>query len=63
MKILFVLTSHDQLGDTGKKTGFWVEEFASPYYALLDKDAQITIATPKGGAASIDPCSDTAVGK
>lgn len=59
MKILFVLTSHDQLGDTGKKTGFWVEEFASPYYALLDKGAQITIATPKGGAAPIDPSSDT----
>jgi len=59
MKILFVLTSHDKLGDTGKKTGFWVEEFASPYYTLLDKGAQITIATPKGGAAPIDPSSDT----
>ncbi|RXJ51528.1 type 1 glutamine amidotransferase domain-containing protein [Gelidibacter gilvus] len=59
MNILFVLTSHDQLGDTGKKTGFWVEEFASPYYALLNKGAQITIATPKGGAAPIDPSSDT----
>lgn len=58
MKILFVLTSHDQLGDTGKKTGFWVEEFASPYYTLLDKGASITIATPKGGAAPIDPTSD-----
>jgi len=58
MKILFVLTSHDKLGDTGKKTGFWVEEFASPYYTLLDKGAQITIATPKGGAAPIDPSSD-----
>lgn len=58
MKILFVLTSHDKLGDTGKKTGFWVEEFANPYYTLLDKGAEITIATPKGGAAPIDPSSD-----
>ncbi|WP_027076044.1 type 1 glutamine amidotransferase domain-containing protein [Maribacter antarcticus] len=58
MKVLFVLTSHDKLGDTGKKTGFWVEEFASPYYTLLDKGANITIATPKGGAAPIDPSSD-----
>ncbi|NRR93063.1 type 1 glutamine amidotransferase domain-containing protein [Winogradskyella undariae] len=58
MNVLFVLTSHDQLGDTGKKTGFWVEEFASPYYTLLDKGANITIATPKGGAAPIDPSSD-----
>lgn len=57
MNILFVLTSHDKLGDTGKKTGFWVEEFASPYYTLLDKGATITIATPKGGAAPIDPNS------
>ena len=59
MKILFVLTSHDQLGDTGKKTGFWIEEFAAPYYALLDKGAEITVATPKGGQAPIDPSSDT----
>ncbi|MFD1014728.1 type 1 glutamine amidotransferase domain-containing protein [Winogradskyella rapida] len=59
MKVLFVLTSHDQLGDTGKKTGFWVEEFASPYYTLLDKGVDITIATPKGGAAPIDPSSDS----
>jgi len=59
MKILFVLTSHDQLGDTRKKTGFWVEEFAAPYYALLDKGAEITVATPKGGQAPIDPSSDT----
>jgi len=59
MNILFVLTSHDQLGDTGKKTGFWVEEFANPYYTLLDKGATITIATPKGGAAPIDPSSDS----
>ncbi|NNE33455.1 MAG: type 1 glutamine amidotransferase domain-containing protein [Winogradskyella sp.] len=59
MNVLFVLTSHDKLGDTGKKTGFWVEEFASPYYALLDKGAHITIATPNGGAAPIDPSSET----
>ena len=59
MKILFVLTSHDKLGDTGKKTGFWVEEFANPYYTLLDKGVTITIATPKGGPAPIDPSSDS----
>jgi putative intracellular protease/amidase len=59
MNILFVLTSHDQLGDTGNKTGFWVEEFANPYYTLLDKGATIKIATPKGGAAPIDPSSDS----
>lgn len=59
MNILFVLTSHDKLGDTGKKTGFWVEEFASPYYNLLDKGASITIATPNGGAAPIDPSSES----
>ncbi|MFY0714410.1 type 1 glutamine amidotransferase domain-containing protein [Seonamhaeicola sp. NFXS20] len=58
MNVLFVLTSHDKLGDTGKKTGFWVEEFASPYYTLLDKGATITLATPKGGAAPIDPSSE-----
>lgn len=57
MKVLFVLTSHDKLGNSGKKTGFWVEEFASPYYSLLDKGVTITIATPKGGAAPIDPSS------
>ncbi|MEP2279938.1 type 1 glutamine amidotransferase domain-containing protein [Maribacter sp.] len=59
MKILFVLTSHDELGDTGKKTGFWIEEFAAPYYALLDKGAEITVATPKGGQAPTDPSSDS----
>lgn len=59
MKVLFVLTSHDKLGDTGKKTGFWIEEFASPYYKLLDKGVDITVATPKGGKAPIDPNSDT----
>ncbi|WP_198520108.1 type 1 glutamine amidotransferase domain-containing protein [Lacinutrix sp. Bg11-31] len=59
MNVLFVLTSHDKLGDTEKKTGFWVEEFANPYYTLLDKGANITIATPNGGAAPIDPSSDS----
>ncbi|KQC33485.1 dimethylallyltransferase [Nonlabens sp. YIK11] len=59
MKVLFVLTSHDKLGDTGKKTGFWVEEFAGPYYTLKDKGVEITLATPKGGKAPIDPSSDT----
>ena len=57
MNILFVLTSHSQLGDTGNKTGFWVEEFASPYYLLSDTGASITVATPNGGAAPIDPSS------
>ncbi len=56
-KVLFVLTSHDQLGDTGEKTGFWVEEFAAPYYNLLDKGVEITVASPKGGKAPIDPRS------
>ncbi len=59
MNVLFVLTSHDKLGDTGKKTGFWVEEFAGPYYTLRDKGVNITLATPKGGKAPIDPSSDT----
>lgn len=57
MKILMVLTSHDKLGDTGKKTGFWVEEFAAPYYVLADAGAEITIASPKGGQPPIDPVS------
>jgi len=58
MKVLFVLTSHDELGDTGVKTGFWVEEFATPYYALADKGVEITIASPKGGQPPIDPKSE-----
>ena len=58
MKILIVLTSHDQLGDTGKKTGFWLEEFAAPYYVLKDAGAAITLASPKGGLPPIDPKSD-----
>ncbi|MDR6213048.1 type 1 glutamine amidotransferase domain-containing protein [Paracidovorax wautersii] len=56
--ILMVLTSHDQLGDTGKKTGFWLEEFAAPYYAFKDAGAQITLASPKGGQPPLDPKSD-----
>lgn len=58
MKILMVLTSHDELGTTGKKTGFWLEELAAPYYAFLDAGAQITLASPKGGQPPLDPKSD-----
>ena len=59
MNILMVLTSHDRLGDTGKKTGFWLEEFAAPYYAFLDAGVNITIASPAGGQPPLDPSSDT----
>ena len=58
MKILFVLTSHDELGNTGEKTGFWIEEFAAPYYYLVDKGVEVTLASPKGGQPPIDPTSD-----
>ena len=58
MKILIVLTSHDQLGDTGKKTGFWLEEFVAPYYVLKDAGAAITLASPKGGRPPLDPKSE-----
>jgi len=58
MKILMVLTSHDQLGDTGGKTGFWLEEFVTPYYVLKDVGAEITLASPKGGQPPLDPKSD-----
>ena len=58
MKILMVLTSHDRLGDTGKKTGFWLEEFAAPYYVFKDAGADITLASPKGGQPPLDPKSD-----
>ncbi|WP_232422344.1 type 1 glutamine amidotransferase domain-containing protein [Methylosarcina fibrata] len=58
MKILMVLTSHDQLGDTGKKTGFWLEEFAAPYYVLKDAGADVTLASPRGGQPPVDPKSD-----
>ncbi|UPK72446.1 type 1 glutamine amidotransferase domain-containing protein [Chitinophaga filiformis] len=57
-KILFVVTSHDELGDTGKKTGLWIEEFAAPYYTFHDLGKEIVIASPKGGQAPIDPKSD-----
>ena len=57
MKILFVLTSHSELGNTGQKTGFWIEEFAAPYYILKDAGAEITLASPKGGQPPIDPSS------
>jgi putative intracellular protease/amidase len=59
MNILMVLTSHDTLGDTGEKTGFWLEEFAAPYYTLLDAGAQITLASPRGGQPPLDPKSDS----
>ncbi|MBY6016052.1 type 1 glutamine amidotransferase domain-containing protein [Qipengyuania gaetbuli] len=58
MKILMVLTSHDELGDTGKKTGFWLEEFAAPYYVLKDAGHEITLASPAGGKPPLDPKSD-----
>ena len=58
MKILFVLTSHSQLGNTDQKTGFWIEEFASPYYVLSDAGATITIASPAGGQPPVDPKSE-----
>lgn len=56
--ILMVLTSHDQLGDTGKKTGFWLEEFAAPYYVFKDAGAKVTLVSPKGGQPPLDPKSD-----
>ena len=59
MKILMVLTSHDQLGNTGKKTGFWLEEFIAPYYTFKDSGATITLASPGGGLPPLDPKSDT----
>lgn len=58
MHILMVLTSHNQLGDTGKPTGFWLEEFAAPYYAFRDAGADVTLASPQGGQPPIDPVSE-----
>ncbi len=58
-KILMVLTSHSDLGDTGKKTGFWLEEFAAPYYVFKDAGAELTLASPNGGQPPLDPSSDT----
>ena len=63
MKILIVLTSHDKLGDTGRKTGFWLEEFAAPYFRFLDAGAAVTLASPKGGQPPIDPVNDTPEGQ
>lgn len=59
-KVLFVVTSHDKLGDTGEKTGLWIEEFATPYYALIDQGIQVVIASPKGGQPPVDPKSTLA---
>lgn len=58
MNVLMVLTSHDKLGDTGEKTGFWLEEFAAPYYTFKDAGAAITLASPAGGQPPLDPKSD-----
>src|SRR6204780_5534844 len=58
MKILMVLTSHDQLGDTGRPTGFWLEEFAAPYFVFRDAGVELTLASPKGGQPPLDPKSD-----
>ena len=60
MNVLFVLTSHDQLGNTGRKTGFWLEELAAPYYVFKDAGAKITLASPKGGQPPLDPKSNEA---
>ena len=60
MKILVVLTSHDRLGDTGEKTGFWLEELAAPYYAFIDAGADVTLASPLGGQPPLDPKSNQA---
>lgn len=60
MKVLMVLTSHGELGNTGEKTGFWIEEFAAPYYVLLDAGAEMTLASPKGGQPPVDPKSESA---
>jgi putative intracellular protease/amidase len=60
MKVLMVITSHDQLGDTGRKTGFWLEELAAPYYIFKDAGVEITLASPKGGRPPLDPKSNEA---
>ena len=60
MKVLMVLTSHDKLGDTGEKTGFWLEELAAPYYTFTDKGVEVVLASPKGGLPPLDPKSDEA---
>ena len=58
MKVLMVITSHDQLGNTGRKTGFWLEELAAPYFVFKDSGAEITLASPKGGRPPLDPKSN-----
>ncbi len=63
MKILMILTSHDRLGDTGKKTGFWLEEFAAPYYVFKDAGADVVLASPRGGQPPLDPSSDSEDGQ
>lgn len=63
MKILMVLTSHDQLGNTGRKTGFWLEEFAAPYFVFRDAGVDLTLASPKGGQPPLDPKSDLPEGQ
>jgi putative intracellular protease/amidase len=63
MKVLMVLTSHDQLGNTGRKTGFWLEEFAAPYFVFRDAGVELTLASPKGGQPPIDPKSDLPEGQ
>ena len=63
MKILMVLTSHDQLGNTGRKTGFWLEEFAAPYFVFRDAGVQLTLASPNGGQPPVDPKSDLPEGQ
>jgi putative intracellular protease/amidase len=58
MKVLMAVTSHDQLGNTGRKTGFWLEEVAAPYYVFKDAGVQVTLASPKGGCPPLDPKSN-----
>jgi putative intracellular protease/amidase len=60
MKVLMVLTSHSELGNTGEKTGFWIEEFAAPYYTLFDAGVTVTLASPNGGQPPVDPKSEAA---
>tara|TARA_R110001583_G_scaffold189552_1_gene352675 strand:- start:11910 stop:12590 length:681 start_codon:yes stop_codon:yes gene_type:complete len=59
MRILMIMTSHDKMGNTGHKTGIWLEEFAAPYYRFIDGGATVTLASPKGGQPPIDPNSQT----
>ncbi len=63
MKILMVVTSYNKLGNTGRKTGFWLEEFVAPYYTFIDAGASVTVASPKGGQPPLDPVSDTPEGQ